>query len=87
MGIEENEQKINHHGKGADAIVTGRLQHSRSSSSPELSAITKELFITGLTKRFPDKTKAEIKKNYLRLAKYSAEIINKSIGSFKLKPD
>ena len=36
----------------------------------ELSAITKELFITGLNKRFPDKTKAEIKKNYLqRLAK------------------
>jgi len=36
----------------------------------ELSAITKELFITGLTKRFPDKTKAEIKELYLqRLAK------------------
>jgi signal transduction histidine kinase len=27
--IEENEQKINHHGKRADAIVKGMLQHSR----------------------------------------------------------
>ena len=31
--IKENEQKINHHGKRADAIVKGMLQHSRSSSS------------------------------------------------------
>ncbi|MEO7524333.1 MAG: ATP-binding protein [Ferruginibacter sp.] len=31
--IEANEQKINHHGKRADAIVKGMLQHSRSSSS------------------------------------------------------
>ena len=30
--VEENEQKINHHGKRADAIVKGMLQHSRSSS-------------------------------------------------------
>jgi signal transduction histidine kinase len=30
--ITENEQKINHHGKRADAIVKGMLQHSRSSS-------------------------------------------------------
>ncbi|HCW07221.1 MAG TPA: hypothetical protein DGG95_07645 [Cytophagales bacterium] len=30
--IEENEQKINHHGKRADAIVKGMLQHSRTSS-------------------------------------------------------
>jgi signal transduction histidine kinase len=28
--IEANEQKINHHGKRADAIVKGMLQHSRS---------------------------------------------------------
>jgi two-component system NtrC family sensor kinase len=27
--IDENEQKINHHGKRADAIVKGMLQHSR----------------------------------------------------------
>jgi two-component system NtrC family sensor kinase len=31
-GIKENEQKINHHGKRADAIVKGMLQHSQTSS-------------------------------------------------------
>ena len=31
--IKENEQKINHHGKRADAIVKGMLQHSRSSNA------------------------------------------------------
>ncbi len=36
----------------------------------ELSAITKELFLNGLIKRFPQKTKTEIKEIYLqRLAK------------------
>jgi len=30
--IKENELKINHHGKRADSIVKGMLQHSRSSS-------------------------------------------------------
>jgi signal transduction histidine kinase len=30
--IKQNLQKINHHGKRADAIVKGMLQHSRSSS-------------------------------------------------------
>jgi two-component system NtrC family sensor kinase len=30
--LEANEEKINHHGKRADAIVKGMLQHSRSSS-------------------------------------------------------
>lgn len=30
--IEENERKISHHGKRADAIVKGMLQHSRTSS-------------------------------------------------------
>ena len=30
--ISENEKKISHHGKRADAIVKGMLQHSRSSS-------------------------------------------------------
>src|SRR5207253_11221577 len=30
--LEENEDKINHHGKRADAIVKGMLQHSRASS-------------------------------------------------------
>ncbi len=31
--VIENEQKITHHGKRADAIVKGMLQHSRSSSN------------------------------------------------------
>ncbi len=30
--IKENEQKINHHGKRADGIVKGMLQHSRNSN-------------------------------------------------------
>jgi two-component system, NtrC family, sensor kinase len=30
--IRENEEKINHHGKRADAIVKGMLQHSRTSN-------------------------------------------------------
>ena len=29
--IKDNEEKINHHGKRADAIVKGMLQHSRKS--------------------------------------------------------
>jgi len=33
--IESNEDKINHHGKRADAIVKGMLQHSRSSGVKE----------------------------------------------------
>ncbi len=32
VDIESNEEKINHHGKRADAIVKGMLQHSRTSS-------------------------------------------------------
>ena len=35
--IAENEQKINHHGKRADAIVKGMLQHSRTSSGQKES--------------------------------------------------
>jgi ligand-binding sensor domain-containing protein/signal transduction histidine kinase len=40
--IEENEEKINHHGKRADSIVKGMLQHSRASSGQkELTDINK----------------------------------------------
>jgi len=40
--IEENEQKILHHGKRADAIVKGMLQHSRASTGQkELTDINK----------------------------------------------
>ena len=30
--IKENEEKINHHGKRADAIVKGMLQHSQQTA-------------------------------------------------------
>jgi C4-dicarboxylate-specific signal transduction histidine kinase len=44
--IQENEEKINHHGKRADAIVKGMLQHSRSSSGTkeptDINALTDE---------------------------------------------
>ena len=44
--IEENEQKINHHGKRADAIVKGMLQHSRTSTgqkeSTDINALADE---------------------------------------------
>ena len=40
--ITDNEEKINHHGKRADAIVKGMLQHSRNSSATkELTNINK----------------------------------------------
>jgi len=44
--IKANEEKINHHGKRADAIVKGMLQHSRSSTgqkeSSEINALVDE---------------------------------------------
>jgi len=44
--IKSNEEKINHHGKRADAIVKGMLQHSRSSSGvkepTDINALTDE---------------------------------------------
>ena len=36
--IKDNEQKINHHGKRADAIVKGMLQHSKTSSGQKEKA-------------------------------------------------
>ena len=45
-GIKQNLEKINHHGKRADAIVKGMLQHRRSSSgvkeSVDINALTDE---------------------------------------------
>ncbi len=44
--IRENQQKINHHGKRADAIVKGMLQHSRNNSgqkeSTDINALADE---------------------------------------------
>jgi two-component system NtrC family sensor kinase len=46
--IKVNEQKINHHGKRADAIVKGMLQHSRSSKGQkeliDINALADEYF-------------------------------------------
>ncbi len=46
--IKQNLEKINHHGKRADAIVKGMLQHSRSSSSvkepTDINALADEYF-------------------------------------------
>jgi len=45
-GIQQNEQKISHHGKRADAIVKGMLQHSQSGSGKkepvDINALTDE---------------------------------------------
>jgi two-component system, NtrC family, sensor kinase len=44
--LTDNEEKINHHGKRADAIVKGMLQHSRTSSGQkepaDINALTDE---------------------------------------------
>src|SRR5690606_9569012 len=44
--IKENQEKINHHGKRADAIVKGMLMHSRSSNgkkeSTDINALADE---------------------------------------------
>jgi signal transduction histidine kinase/ligand-binding sensor domain-containing protein len=46
--VTENEEKINHHGKRADAIVKGMLQHSRSSTGvkepTDINALADEYF-------------------------------------------
>jgi signal transduction histidine kinase len=68
--VIENEQKINHHGKRADAIVKGMLQHSRTSSGQkemtDINALCDEylrLAYHGL--RAKDKTfNAEIKTDF-----------------------
>ena len=41
--IDENEQKINHHGKRADTIVKGMLQHSRASTGQKEQTDINEL--------------------------------------------
>jgi signal transduction histidine kinase len=48
VDIKQNLEKINHHGKRADAIVKGMLQHSRSSSGTkeptDINALADEYF-------------------------------------------
>ena len=51
--IIENQEKINHHGKRADAIVKGMLQHSRTSTGEkeptDINALADEYLATGLS--------------------------------------
>ena len=59
--IKENEEKINQHGKRADAIVKGMLQHSRVSTgqkeSTDINALTDEyLKLSYLGSRAKDQT-------------------------------
>ena len=83
--IKENEGKINHHGKRADAIVKGMLQHSRSSSGvkepTDINALADEylrLAYHGLRakdKSFNATTKTDFDKSIL-----SINIIPQDIG-------
>jgi signal transduction histidine kinase len=79
--ITDNEEKINHHGKRADAIVKGMLQHSRSSSGvkepTDINALADEylrLAYHGL--RAKDKTFNAVTKTDF----------DESIGSIKIVP-
>ena len=51
--IDDNESKINHHGKRADAIVKGMLQHSRTSNGlkepTDINALADEYLRIGLS--------------------------------------
>ncbi len=52
------------------AVLKNMSAEQKLMKALELSRMTKELFMTGLVKRFPEKTNAEIKEIYLqRLAK------------------
>ena len=52
------------------ATLNKMSAEERLQKALELSVITKQLFMAGLNKRFPDKTEIEIKEIYLqRLAK------------------
>jgi len=79
--IKQNLEKINHHGKRADGIVKGMLQHSRSSSgqkeSTDINALTDEylrLAYHGL-KAKDDSFNATMKKSF-----------DQSIGNINIVP-
>lgn len=79
--LKENEEKINHHGKRADAIVKGMLQHSRISSGhkelTDINALAQEyLRLAYHGMRAKDKSfVAEIKKDF-----------DESIGKIEVVP-
>jgi signal transduction histidine kinase len=79
--IKQNLEKINHHGKRADAIVKGMLQHSRTSSGQkeptDINALTDEylrLAYHGL-KAKDDSFNATMKRNF-----------DQSIGNINIIP-
>ncbi len=83
--IKENEQKINHHGKRADAIVKGMLQHSRSSNGikvpTDINSLVDEYFrlaYHGL--RAKDKSFNATMKTYFDESIGRIEIIPQDIG-------
>ena len=51
--IQQNEAKINHHGKRADAIVKGMLQHSRTSTGEKEATDINRLADEYFTPRLP----------------------------------
>ncbi len=83
--IKENEQKINHHGKRADSIVKGMLQHSRISSGQkeptDINALSDEylrLSYHGL--RAKDKSFNAIMKTDFDKAIGKVDIISQDLG-------
>ena len=83
--LKDNEQKINHHGKRADAIVKGMLQHSRSSTSQkeptDINALCDEylrLAFHGL--RAKDKSFNAIMKTHFDESIGKIQIIRQDIG-------
>ena len=83
--IAENEQKINHHGKRADAIVKGMLQHSRVSTGQkeptDINALAEEylrLSFHGL--RAKDKSFNATIETHLDESTGKIEVIPQDIG-------
>jgi signal transduction histidine kinase len=83
--IKENEQKISHHGKRADAIVKGMLQHSRVDSGKkeltDINALADEylrLSYHGL--RAKDKTFNSVLETYFDPSIKSINIVPQEIG-------
>jgi C4-dicarboxylate-specific signal transduction histidine kinase len=79
--IDENEQKINHHGKRADAIVKGMLQHSSTSTGvkepTDINAVADEylrLSYHGLRAKYKD-FNSEMKTDF-----------DKSVGNINIIP-
>lgn len=83
--IEENETKINHHGRRADAIVKSMLQHSRKSSGQkeptDINALVDEylrLSYHGL--RAKDKSFNTILETHFNPAVGKANVVGQDIG-------